>query len=94
MRITRGDRRVRARHYIFLSSSTLTRSGFMQGQSVQGVFPFTPSLPTSAKGPGPALKTTPLPAVSQWTMWHWSESTSSQSPGFKMRWLQAEVPRS
>ena len=52
-------------YYFRASSNSTTCGGFMHGQSLHGVLPFTPSLPTSAKGPGPALKTTPLPSVSQ-----------------------------
>src|SRR4051794_22542392 len=66
----------------------------MHEQPSQGVFPFTPSLPTSARGPGPALKTTPLPSPSQRTTWQFSASTSAQSPGPRIRWLQAGRPRS
>ena len=50
-------------------SSRLTVAGFMHGHSTHGVLPLIPSLPTSANGPGPAFKTTPLPSLSQCTMW-------------------------
>jgi uncharacterized protein len=45
----------------------------MQGHPVHGVLPFTPSVPTSATGPGPALMSTRLPSIHQWTTGHGSE---------------------